>query len=372
MKFPRWLALPIVLALGAFVWAADDALQENEKQILGEWQVGKAVVAFLPEGKVHILEEGVPKEGAYEITGDWLFVRSEGEDEKSGLLLIDGDRMTVDEHEFRRLRPLNPEDLVGKWTSDKVDIDLRADGTLRLVEKTGDKGKSGTLEIVGNELRLTEEGGKIEVKPFVIEGDTLVVDGTERLSRIGETGDPQSPLVGMWQHGSGAVVTLTAEGGFTRTGGKTREGTYTLAGSTVSVKTLEGEVRGFSAALEDGALVLDGKHRLTRSEGSDPGEVASTAEEDAPLPISTPLRYDGALNEFLEARKSLVLMAADGLGAQHPDAMRAIRETRFLLKRCHEEADLLGASAEARGEIGKRLEYYGEAVEKELAEWGSR
>ncbi len=376
MKTRSWITLLGGLVAGTLVWAADEGPQENERQILGAWQAGQAVVEFLPDGKARIVERGVAKEGAYEINGDWLFVRVDGEDEKSGLLLIEGDHMTVDEHEFRRVRPFDAAGLIGKWTSERADIDLRADGGVTVFEKSTDKGKSGRFEIEGNAIRLNGDAGDTELKPFEIEGDTLVIDGVQRLVRIGGEYDPRLPVVGEWRHEKGTVVKVTSDGRFEMTAGQAREGTYTVQGSVLTVRTDDDTERAFAASLEDGDLVLDGELRLTRVDAGPAGDpVGSTAGKRHSVFAASgapPQRFEAAIDAFLEARKNLFMMAAEGLGARHPSSLRAISEARFLLKRCHEEADLLDAPAEAREGIFKRLHYYGDAFEREIVDWGSR
>jgi hypothetical protein len=376
MKTRSWILLLVSLIAGSAVWAADDLPQENERQILGVWQAGRAVVEFLPEGKARIVERGVAKEGSYEINGDWLFVRVEGEDEKSGLMLIEGDRMTVDEHEFRRVHAFEAGKLIGKWTSDKADIELRGDGTVAVLEKSSAKGKSGRIEIEGNKVRLIEDDGDTEVKPFEIDGETLIIDGVERLERIGGERDPKVPIVGEWRHEKGAIVKVTPDGRFTMTAGQVNEGTYRIEDSVLTVKMDDSDERGFAVSLDEGALVLDGELRLVR-EGEAPVEVAAVVElpvraKGVPAPVLIPRRLEDAVDAFLEARKNLVMMATEGLGAKHPSSVRAIVEARFLLKRCFEEAELLRAPGEVEAETRNRLEFYGNAFEKEIAEWGSR
>ncbi len=370
----------LVLLAGGLARAAEVELQENEKQILGSWQAGKAIVEFLPGGHVNILEHGQAKVGTYEISGDWLFLRVEGEDDKSGVLLIDGEGMTVDEHEFRRVRPLEADALVGKWISERVDLTFGDDGTIKVLEKSGHEGKSGRLEIVGKTLQLTSDTGGVEVKPFELKDDTLIIDGVEKLSRVGGKGSPEMPLAGEWRHEKGAMAKISADGRIEMGAGRERSGVYFLEGAVLRAEFDGGEERAFAAAMAGNTLVLDGEVRLTK-EGAEAEQIAKegpapTAQVVAPSTHRSPRhpvpadRFEAAVDDFLDARMSLIASSFDGLGLNHPKVQRTVREARYLLKRCGEELELLGNSSPNSAE--RRLALYTKAFEDELAAWGSR
>jgi beta-lactamase regulating signal transducer with metallopeptidase domain len=359
MSAPLMAVLAMVIAgsVLTFAMADDKVVEESKKALIGKWQATKASVEFKEDGTLLFEREGRSLPGTYEVSGDWLMAKIEGEGEVSGEFRLKGDKLRFDGKDLLRVRPIKLEELVGEWVSDDGSIEVSEDGKVTVSKVKYHNGTAKDGAIV-----LQTSDGNSKTLEYSLDGERMIVDGVE-FERESGTSIDENPLGGTWVSGQNITAVIKADGGVSVQERTPVSAEIALGSNTVTVTNEKGEVETASLVLAGDALLVNGDKRLVRP------KLKETAARS--VPGLDKKEYQQALDAFLEKRREIVLILQSGLGKKHPDIVMKVKEADFLLKRCREEVELLkmgetAASKAAAKDAARRVDFYEKAFRAEV------